>query len=1207
MKKLLFTMLMVFAVVFLKAEVPPTILFNEAFGPQGSWGNYTGAANEYTNWTDNRAGHTADPIQINNWKQSAGYDGASADMAFQSRWAAYSFTFTDVDIEGYENLKISFGLYWDSWFAAGYKPKIEVRVDGGNWVLLADADEPWPTPETQVENVWKNMTISAGIPTGNKLDIKFSTHSDPQNMCIDDVKLTGVLKNGDDPEPAVTEWHFETDGDAESWAGIGTTVVSVQNGALKTVVDHWEGPKISITGLEIDAEEYNFIEIALKVNAFAGSETKNVRAFFNVPDPARLVNQTYTVDADNYVIVELDMGAHALWTGTITQLRLDICYGGGQDVDVDYIKFKSAPVITQYSLTVNIEGQGSVEVDEVAYTTMVTVNEGTVLNIKALADEGFVFDGWSGDLTSYNAEEAVTMDDNKTITATFSPVPVFNVFAWEFETDGDSEGWAGVGTATVITVEDGHLKAVHDIALDNEGPKIINTGLQLAAADFTHAEIKMKTVDWTGEGKQLRFFWGREDSPNLGGDKLIVVGGITPDADIYQTITVDLNHAEWKGTVSTIRFDLLQWNGKEVHVDYIKLIGPAKMPPTARLQLIHNAADLAAANVDVFVNGEIFKEDFAFRTASPFENVPAGVDLTIDIAPADAGIEGSVFQTTVNLLEDEAYIVVANGIVSAEGYDPVEPFAVYPYTPAREAAVKSDETDLLVFHGATDAPTVSVWVMDGENELFNFHYGEFEGYLSLPTDNYALEVRTEDGSQVVATYSVPLVSLNLEGAALTVLASGFLNPAVNSDGPAFGLFVATAAGGDLLPLPLYVPPFDYTALLMDFELPLGTDGYDVESTWGQIEHGVVDNPAQVGINTSDKVYKSHREAGNWNSGIKFVFDSDVDDLGETNIRVKIHPVDRALNHVYFKFYDENDVVVSEGWHSTGSLAAGEWSYAVYSKDISGITFRKLDLNFSDEWGNTTSESTVYFDDLELFTPQYTLTVNIVGEGEVQVGGVVYSDPVTVDAGTELVLKAIADEGYQFVAWSGGLVSTNAEATLKMDGNKTVTATFSVIPPVKYTLTLVAEPDGAGTLTGAGDYAEGASVEITATAADNYVFVKWALEDGTEVSNTASFTYTMPAAAATLKAHFQSTVGVGEFSSENLTLYPNPATDFVKISLGSGIQKVYISDLSARIVYFNNSVNSKELNISTSQFETGVYLIRIFSNDSVITRKLQIVK
>jgi hypothetical protein len=115
----------------------------------------------------------------------------------------------------------------------------------------------------------------------------------------------------------------------------------------------------------------------------------------------------------------------------------------------------------------------------------------------------------------------------------------------------------------------------------------------------------------------------------------------------------------------------------------------------------------------------------------------------------------------------------------------------------------TDETDLLVFHGSTDAPEVSVWLMGGESALFTFGYGDFAGYLGLPTDDYVLEIRTADGETTVVTYEAPLQTLGLEGAAITVVASGFLNPASNSDGPAFGLYVATAAGGDLIPLPVY--------------------------------------------------------------------------------------------------------------------------------------------------------------------------------------------------------------------------------------------------------------------------------------------------------------------------------------------------------------------------------------------------------------------
>ena len=82
-------------------------------------------------------------------------------------------------------------------------------------------------------------------------------------------------------------------------------------------------------------------------------------------------------------------------------------------------------------------------------------------------------------------------------------------------------------------------------------------------------------------------------------------------------------------------------------------------------------------------------------------------------------------------------------------------------------------------------------------------YGTYNGagYNQLPTNNYSLAVTNVVGTTTVASYLAPLATLSLTGKAITVLASGFLNPAVNSTGPAFGLWAALASGGNLVQLP----------------------------------------------------------------------------------------------------------------------------------------------------------------------------------------------------------------------------------------------------------------------------------------------------------------------------------------------------------------------------------------------------------------------
>ena len=162
------------------------------------------------------------------------------------------------------------------------------------------------------------------------------------------------------------------------------------------------------------------------------------------------------------------------------------------------------------------------------------------------------------------------------------------------------------------------------------------------------------------------------------------------------------------------------------------LISAASMAQTAKIQVIHNSADAAASTVDVYLNGGLAIDDFAFRTATPFIDVPAGVPIQVAIAPSTStSVNDAIATFNYNLTVDEKYVIVANGIVSGTGYNPAIPFELHVFAGGRESATNSGNTDLLVCHGSTVAPTVSVWETGvGAGQLFNnFVYSEFEGYL----------------------------------------------------------------------------------------------------------------------------------------------------------------------------------------------------------------------------------------------------------------------------------------------------------------------------------------------------------------------------------------------------------------------------------------------------------------------------------------------
>ena len=73
-------------------------------------------------------------------------------------------------------------------------------------------------------------------------------------------------------------------------------------------------------------------------------------------------------------------------------------------------------------------------------------------------------------------------------------------------------------------------------------------------------------------------------------------------------------------------------------------------------------------------------------------------------------------------------------------------------------------------------------------------------------------------------------------------------------------------------------------------------------------------------------------------------------------------------------------------------------------------------------------------------------------------------------------------------------------------------------------------------------------------------------------------------------------------NKNIYLYPNPSKNNVKISLGIEKANVSIFDMSGKLVQTNKNYISDK-NIDISNLPIGVYIVRISSNNKLVTKRL----
>jgi alpha-tubulin suppressor-like RCC1 family protein len=82
----------------------------------------------------------------------------------------------------------------------------------------------------------------------------------------------------------------------------------------------------------------------------------------------------------------------------------------------------------------------------------------------------------------------------------------------------------------------------------------------------------------------------------------------------------------------------------------------------------------------------------------------------------------------------------------------------------------------------------------------------------------------------------------------------------------------------------------------------------------------------------------------------------------------------------------------------------------------------------------------------------------------------------------------------------------------------------------------------------------------------------------------------------------STLSMTEYNNDTVSIYPNPCKDFLNIELNNELEinNITISDISGKIILMVNDVCEK---IDVSSLKTGVYVLKINSNEKIIYKKI----
>ncbi len=298
--------------------------------------------------------------------------------------------------------------------------------------------------------------------------------------------------------------------------------------------------------------------------------------------------------------------------------------------------------------------------------------------------DGYIFKGWKTSLTANETVTEVNLTNDVTVYAAWQKGK-----AYEFNTDGNFEGWGSFANSTSREVKNGYLRLV----ATNNDPNFAISNPGFSADEYKTFEIRMRSNCKTA----LDVFFVTDNSSQQGfneTDKLSVAKASDTDWHVYK-IDMSRKGSYWTGNVKRLRIDPGATNGCYYEIDYIRFVNDSaevidvtdlaapvakKVAPTTA-----NTADSAKYTVSNITWSPALLYDYYFNGNTEYT-------AKIEIAPAKGWS-----------ISDAPVSATVNGETAATRYENGKLYLSYTF-PATGDAGNTDVTNVtLVSNNGTDA------------------------------------------------------------------------------------------------------------------------------------------------------------------------------------------------------------------------------------------------------------------------------------------------------------------------------------------------------------------------------------------------------------------------------------------------------------------------------------------------------------------------